>query len=235
MKKLFDAIGGWTSQFEVDGELVGGHLRLDLDERLKWQIAVFGGLNDKTILELGPLEGAHTKMMADAGADFITAIEGDPKCFLRCLIVKEAFNMPNVEFLYRDFCKYVSVMANSELFGQGLLFDIISASGVLYHQLNPAQLIYDMSMITDHIFVWSQVADTKKDFIQVGDHKYYGEVRTYGKHTDSYCGGLHPTSFWMEADEMRRCFNDVGFELIEKKCEPNVNGSCLLFIANKIK
>lgn len=218
MKKAFDILKGWTTNF---GDNTG---RLDLcnDERLLWHLQNVEG---KTVLELGPLEGAHTKTMEEKGFH-VTAIEGNENNFLKCLIVKNEFNL-KAKFIYADFCEWIK--------NTSLRFDIVSAAGVLYHQQNPADLIFELARITDTVIVWSQVASSK---IPSGsEHEvsgYKGKVNYYGTKSDSYCGGLNKTSFWMYPKEMIRCLKDAGFKnIIQKYCEPNVNGDCLLFVAKK--
>jgi len=220
---MFSILKGWTSQFLFKGMLAGGHIRLDDDPRLKWHIDTVGGVQKKKVLELGSLEAAHTKMLCEHGA-FVTAIEGNPDCFLRCLIVKEAFDL-KAKFIFGDFCEYVKDCG---------WFDIVSATGVLYHQTNPVELIFDISKITDTVFVWSQVAS---ETIPPGEETkidgYKGKINRYGIPTSSFCGGLHDEAFWMYPDDMRRCFEDAGFNITEKPVLSNINGDCLLFVASK--
>jgi len=234
---LFDVIGGWTTQFEVDGKKVGGNVEiLTKDPRLVWHMEVLGGVEGKKILELGALEGAHTKMMIEAGARKVIATEGLSDCFLRCLVVKEAFELDKAEFLFCDFCDYVETIYDR--------FDIVSAAGVLYHQKNPVKLIYDLNRITDNVMVWSQVASKDKpskveSSIEFEGKVYNGKINNYqGTRltSESYCGGLNDEAFWMYPEDMRRCFIDAGFvNIIEKESPPNINGDNLLFVASKNK
>jgi hypothetical protein len=235
---MFSTMGGWTTQFEVDGVLIGGNAILSKDPRMIWHMEKIGGVKGKKILELGPLEGGHTKMMIEAGAKKVVAIEGLSDCFLRCLIVKEAFNLKNAEFWFADFCKVIP----EEFLPHK--FDAVLAAGVLYHQKNPAQLIHNLACITDTVMVWSQVAsDTQPGgrtaFIQVRDHDnaYYGKWNNYGGSrmiSESYCGGLNDEAFWMFPEEMRQCFKDAGFvNIIETPSGPTLHGDCLLFVASK--
>lgn len=228
---MFDTIGGWTTQFEIDGQKVGGTVDiLPKDPRLLWHLEQVGGAKGKRILELGALEGAHTKMLHDAGA-YITAIEGLNDCFLRCLIVKEVFELSNAKFLFADFNDYVTNYT-------GAKFDFVSAAGVLYHQRDPVTLIYNTAKITDTVLVWSQVANDKSP---AGPEKnirgYRGRENSY-KGTrltsESYCGGLYGEAFWFYPDEILNCFIDAGFKYIKQKESPdNINGASLLFVASK--
>lgn len=123
---MFSLMEGWTTRYEVDGKRVGGSVEMLSDLRLLWHLDVVGGATNKRVLELGPLEGAHTKMMIDYGAREVVAIEGFAACWLRCLIVKEAFRLHQAQFLYGDFCNYVAGY-------HGPKFDFVLAAGVLYH------------------------------------------------------------------------------------------------------
>jgi hypothetical protein len=235
-ESTFGVMGGWTTQFDVNGRLVGGSVSiLTQDPRLLWHLKMLGGAKDKRILELGALEGAHTKMMIEVGAREVIAIEGLSDCWLRCLIVKEVFQLNKARFLFCDFCNYVANYTGEK-------FDIVSAAGVLYHQKNPSQLIHDLAKITDNVMVWSQVASATspsdiESSVSANGYTYWGKINNYGGQrltSESYCGGLEPEAFWMYPEAMRRCFREAGFiKIIEEKCEPNINGDCLLFVAKK--
>lgn len=233
---MFNVIGGWTTQFEINGNKVGGQVDiLTKDPRLMWHLKIVGGAHNKRILELGALEGAHTKMMIEAGAREVIAIEGLSDCWLRCLVVKAAFELDKAKFLFCDFCNYV---ANYK----GEKFDFVSAAGVLYHQTNPAQLIFDLAKITDTVIVWAQVASASKpsaieSTVESSGNTYKGKKNNYNGTrltSASYCGGLHDEAFWMYPDEMKRCFKDAGFvNIVESFSAPTINGDSILFVASK--
>ena len=48
------------------------------DARLEWGLAALGGVADRTVLELGPMEGSHTYLLEQKGARAITAVEALP-------------------------------------------------------------------------------------------------------------------------------------------------------------
>lgn len=232
---MFSAVKGWTTRFEVNGKFYGGHLDLSHDPRVPWQLEVLGGVKGNRILELGPLEGAHTKMLLESGAKEIVAVEGNPNCWMRCLIVQQVFELYSARFLLEDFCEYVSHYC-------GPPFDVVSSSGVLYHQTNPALLIYHLSRITDRVMVWSQVANASspgspETSVEAYGKSYRGKINNYGNARvmlDTYCGGLWDNAFWMYGDSMRQCFKDAGFSnIVEKGQAPNEHGDCLLFVAMK--
>lgn len=232
---MFSAITGWTVKFNCDGVSVGGALEgLENDQRITWHMDAIGGVLGKRILELGPLEGHHTRSMIESGAREVVAIEGISDCFLRCLIVKEAFHLDRALFLFGDFCQYASETAEA--------FDAVLAAGVLYHQTNPAKLIHDLARITDAVMVWSHVAGEShpggtEGSVTCGGMTYHGKLNDYGgtrPTLEGYCGGLQDTSFWLYPADMLKCFQDAGFARITEKESPsNDNGDSLLFVARK--
>ena len=82
----FDLFRGSWSTKTFDVQDTGGFDGFN-DERINWLLDELGGVQSKKILELGPLEGAHTYMLEGAGGD-VLSIEGNHGAFLRCLIVK---------------------------------------------------------------------------------------------------------------------------------------------------
>ena len=233
---MFHAVDGWTSQFVLDGRPVGGPMDVTADDRLAWQLAAAGGAAGKRILELGPLEGAHTKLLLEHGAREVVAVEGFRPAWLRCLVVKEVFRLGRARFLYGDFCRYVAGY-------DGEPFDFVLASGVLYHQRNPARLIHDLARVTDRVLVWSQVADQRHPHggaeteVTAGGRTYRGRINNYGGARNAlknYCGGVHPTAVWLYAGELRRAFADAGFRhLAERPCGGTPHGPSLQFVAGK--
>lgn len=235
ISKMFNAVPGWVTKFTQDGETYGGSIDLSHDARLEWQIGVLGGVKGQRILELGPLEGGHTKMLIEAGAASVIAIEGNPSCWLRCLIVQQAFKLQNAEFVLGEFCGYVENY-------DGQPFDMVSASGMLYHQTNPAKLIHQLARITNRVIVWSQVAGIpapkgKETKVRYNQYEYCGRINHYGGQTVAtvgYCGGMNNESVWLYPLDMIRCFEDAGFKKIIQKEQPTApNGDCLLFVAQK--
>ena len=86
-----DLLPGWTSAFPPEANVSAGAAFLYEDPRIHWAIKQFGSLENKRILELGPLEGAHTSLLERNGALRIDAIEANKLAYLRCLVAKEIF------------------------------------------------------------------------------------------------------------------------------------------------
>ena len=62
------------------------------DARITWPVEQDAQYEDKTSLELGPLEAGHTFMLEHAGYQ-LEAVEANSHAFLKCLIVKELLGL----------------------------------------------------------------------------------------------------------------------------------------------
>jgi hypothetical protein len=214
-RAMMEILDGWVTHFAVDGEILGGPGLLVDDERVRWALDVLGGVQDRAVLELGPMEGAHTKLLLEHGARSVLAIEGFRACFLRCLIVKEVFGLDRARFRYGDFAAYLADYA-------GPPFDLVLASGVLYHQRNPAQLIYDLGRAGRALFVWTLVADETlprgpEVILSAGGHRYRGRLHDYegARNTaKNYMSGPHPTAVWLYPADLERAVTDAGFRIV---------------------
>ena len=232
---MLRAMSGWVTRYDADGISNDGTLALYEDGLLAEHLALVGGAPGKRVLELGPMEAAHTRILCEAGAKEVVGVEGFRKCFLKCLVAKEAFDLKQANFFYGDFCRFAEAY-------DGPPFDVVLARGVLYHQTNPAALIRNLGRISDTVFVWSQVADEThpggpETTVVTNGRSYRGKFNDYGGVRNllaSYCGGVHEVAVWLYADELRRAFRDAGFlHLVEQPIPATVNGPCVQFVASK--
>ena len=230
----FHVLDSWVSRFEIDGEWVGGEVDLSADERISWLVDAIGGVTGKTILELGPLEGAHTKMLCEAGAASVVAVEGSRASWLRCLVVKEVFGLDRASFVYGDFNHFVADY-------DGPPFDAVLACGVLYHQLDPVSLIAGLSRITDTVMVWTSLAGDgfPKPGTDIELDGYRGRKMNYQEDRNllqNYCGGVDQEAVWLYHEELMRCFADRGLSRVESKPveKPDWDGAPhILFAASR--
>jgi SAM-dependent methyltransferase len=146
--------GAWYSAFPDGYQITAGavrHFDYQVETRVKWasdQLA--GGLKGLDVLELGPFEAYNTWQLEDLGAGKVTAIEASNLNFLKCLIVKEITQL-KARFLYGDFIPYLEQCHEH--------FDIVWASGVLYHQTEPLHLLELISRVTDKVFIHTHYYD----------------------------------------------------------------------------
>ena len=213
--------GGWLNRIpkpEGDFFASGEQSLFTTDFRPRWANEVFGdsllGLKGKRILELGPMEGHHTWQLEQMGAE-VTAIEGNPNCYLKCLVVKEVLGM-KAKFFVGDFLQYLATPGTS--------FDLIMASGVLYHMVNPIELIYLLSTRTSNVYVWSHYwkegIPSRRWFaerVAFGGFECTGYRRYYVRDehsTRGYMGGLGGWSVWLPLESITAAFRHFGLSEI---------------------
>src|SRR5262249_34849507 len=103
--------GKWATDLAMLGVESGGpadHLNTDRRPLVAAQLlGKHNRFDEFRILELGPLEGAHTYQLEQLGAAEIVAIEANKEAFLKCLIVKDLAQLQRANFLLGDFVSYL--------------------------------------------------------------------------------------------------------------------------------
>jgi hypothetical protein len=213
----------WVSRLPAPYEHVrAGQLALFEAEHVAWAIDRLGGIRDQTVLELGPLEGGHSYMAQRAGAASVTAIEANPKGFLKCLVAKELLGLDRCSFLCGDALEYMAASTEQ--------FDVCIACGVLYHMTEPIRLLDLISQRATRLILWTQFYDeslrenpaTKrlsKKIARARDYDYRGfryraHTHTYGVdiRTRGFCGGTQPHSRWLPKDDLLRALAHLGWK-----------------------
>lgn len=186
-------------------------------------------LNGVTVMELSPLEGYHALVLHNLGVKKIVSIEGRKENFLKCLVVKNAFNLERCKFLYGDLNEILSVLSGH--------FDLCLALGVLYHLENPIPIIYRLAELTESMFVWTHYATAKLPKGRLAEVKYekgFCRGKYVREDIGHYLSGLQKKSFWVYEEDLLRIVKDAGFkniDLITK--EEHKNGPAMLFLAKK--
>lgn len=216
--------GAWSSRFPPPHQqVVAGTLPLFEDARIGWAAEQLGGFAQKSVLELGPLEGAQTYLLEKAGASQIVAIEANASAYLRCLIVKELFQLQAARFLCGDFVPYLRQSPPR--------FDVCVASGVLYHMRHPLELLGLLACVTDRLFLWTHYYDADlvaknrawaARFSGYGTATYGGFSCTVYRHNyhaalswRGFRGGSAHYSLWLGRDDILACLRHFGFDKIE--------------------
>jgi hypothetical protein len=195
-----------------------------------------GRLEGFRVLELGPLEGGHTFQLEHLGAREVIAIEANVEAYLKCLIVKETVGLSRSRFLLGDFCEYLE--------RTGERFDLVFASGVLYHMADPIGLIESISCVTDRCFVWTHYYDADA---------YLGPPRTakpdardpkitrYEHHyqdmsSSRFWGGNVSLNVWLSRADVLSSFESAGLRHISvlQEHRQHVNGAAFSFAASRL-
>ena len=220
LQNAIDLLPGWIGAMPPDTGLVAGGPALYADTRIAWLLQRCFDVAGRDVLELGPLEGSHTYMLHEAGAATIDAVEANALAYMRCLVAKEALGLLRARFLLGDFLPWLEAGERC--------YDLVVASGVLYHSARPARLLELICGRADAVFLWTHYFDEgampkgdprRKPFTgRVEEHRCGGVTlrlheRTYRKawRDPKFCGGTHDRHFWLERDGILAVLASLGF------------------------
>ena len=240
--------GEWSSQPpSARPELKAGVTPLFDDPRILWahhrliEMGLAGGVENRDVLELGPLEGGHTFLLDRLGAKSVTAVEANARAYLKCLIAKETFGMPRARFLLGDCLEFLRTSERR--------YEVGIACGILYHLTNPVELLEFLARRCDALFLWTVFYDA--DFVaknpvpgakfsealnmQTAGFKHTVHRFNYGPSLDwkGFCGGGEVYSYWMEKHEIEAALRTFGFTDFRTEVHPNVHGSALMLAARR--
>jgi len=235
--------GEWSSALPAHVGVTAGSVALFDDGRVRWIIERTGGVDGRSVLELGPLEGAHTTMLEAAGAR-VTAIEANSRAFLRCLVVKEILPLRSARFLLGDF---VSFMEDTED-----RYDLVLASGVVYHAPDPLRMLAAIAQVTDRVGIWTHYYHPQ---LIAGDEwaarlfrsaPFTGSLagvdvtlhrREYRESLEcsGFCGGPEESAVWMELDDIVAVLRALGFDRVDVTDDDHhhLHGACALLYAER--
>ncbi len=233
----------WASRFPapLDG-VRAGDAPLFEDPRMDWAFERLGGVRDRTVLELGPLEGAHSYMAQQAGARRVTAVEANPRAFLKCLVVKELFGLDRCSFLCGDALAYLD--------GCEEQFDVCVACGILYHMTEPVRLLDLISRRASRLVMWTHFYAAEALAVE-GLAKRLGPAETIDHHgfrhqahrhhyrldarLAGFWGGTQPYSMWLPREELFAALAHLGWREIEVAFEErdHPNGPALALVATR--
>lgn len=217
-----DCVPGWNTPLPPEANAVAGTgFHYFNDPRIYWAAMLHGALTGARVLELGPLEASHTIMLHRLGAASIDAVEANRLAFLRCLIVKELVGLPNAHFHLGDFVAWVDAAPKR--------YDLVIASGVLYHLADPITFIETLARRTDALYIWTHYLDDTA--MPDGDPRrgaLVGEVRTTIRHglpirtiqrsyhqswtSAAFCGGVSDDHVWIYRDDLLKLLAAVGLD-----------------------
>jgi hypothetical protein len=232
--------GKWACDIsELTAAVTGGEARLfTADTRPRMLADRFGRsgrLDGMSVLELGPLEGAHTYQLERLGAKSIVAIEANVEAFLKCLVMKEILELRVAKFMLGDFMEYLTNTREE--------YDVVMCSGVLYHMEDPIRLIRGIANTTQKCFVWTHYFDPEHYPGPARELRYdsrYPRIKMYtltyeDMEYERFWGGNRPIAVWLDRGDIINAFTDAGFTSIEiLEDSPNhPNGACFTFAATR--
>lgn len=237
--------GEWSSVLPTRLGVQAGIVPLFEDPRITWVIDHVGGVDGFRVLELGPLEAGHTAMLHDAGAS-VVAIESNTRAFLKCLVVKELLDLQRSHFLLGDFVPYLQDTAER--------FELLLASGVLYHSPDPLGLLEAIGRVADRVAIWTHYyeptvvnADPTKlrmfvpepEVVTWRDRQVTLHRRNYLESLQwtGFCGGPETSALWMERDDLLAVLGDLGFAEITLQYDDhtNPNGASIMLCADRAR
>jgi Protein of unknown function (DUF1698) len=233
----------WASRFPPPLEDVqAGSAELFEDPRVSWAIDRISGVSGASVLDLGPLEGAHSYMAERAGARRVVGVEANRAAFLKCLVTKELLDLQNCSFRCGDVVRFLETTTEE--------FDVCIACGILYHMVEPVQLIDLISRHASRLILWTHVYDevaranrnlagklsgpseVEYDGFrhQVYRHSYGLDARLTG-----FFGGVERYSTWLPREELFRALRHFGWTDLEVGFdEPaHPNGPSLALVASQ--
>jgi hypothetical protein len=238
--------GEWVSA--LPSPLTGcraGTLPLFGDPRIKWAVEQWGGVQGQRVIELGPLEGGHSWMLEQMGAAEVIAVESSTRAWLKCLTLKELTGMTRVRFLCGDSVAYLRENPARA--------DAIVASGILYHMINPVELIAEIAAHTDRMFLWTCYYDeaiinarpyiaAKFDQPQSVTHAGFAHTvhRYHYRATRfrlGFSGGVDSHSHWLTRDTILGALRHFGLDRIETAFEEpgHGNGPAFALVASRTR
>jgi hypothetical protein len=227
--------GEWSSQ--VPGASAGP-IPLFADDRVQWALDQLGGVTGASVLELGPLEGGHTFMLTRAGAASVLAV-----AYLKCLIAKELVGMPAARFVLGDFMAYLRESDER--------FDLVFASGVLYHMRNPVETIALTAGAADQLFLWTHYYDEEivrssallsPRFTTAETSSHEGFEHTLHRfeyesalQLKGFCGGSAPHSNWLSRKDLLAALEHFGWRVkaVSFDTPDHPHGPALALVATK--
>jgi hypothetical protein len=235
--------GEWSSAMPAESGLktAPGHAKVFEDGRITWLDQTLGPVSETNILEIGPLEGGHTYMLHNLGARSITSVETNERAYLKCLTVKEIFELDRAKFLLGDAISFME--------REHRKYDIAMASGVLYHMTDPLRLLRALSKSSDRIFIWTHYFDEKiianRDDNEIFDRAreiapgYFGAKRRYPQSSldwAGFSGGADSYAVWMTRDSILAYLKSEGFSKINIAFDhsDHSNGPALSLCAQRV-
>jgi 2-polyprenyl-3-methyl-5-hydroxy-6-metoxy-1,4-benzoquinol methylase len=183
-----------------------------------------GSLSGLRLIDLGCLEGGVSFEMAREDMDVIGA-EGRESNYLKCKLIEDYFELPNLRFLHLDVKKL-----NKKDHG---IFDVVLCLGLLYHLDNPISFLDILNEITHEkslVFLDTHIAPVdqasfdccvfKDDLSDITQFEFNGKIyegRWYQEipeEDNAWASVSNYRSFWLTQNSLIRALYFAGFKNI---------------------
>jgi SAM-dependent methyltransferase len=215
--------GAWKSS--LPGLTTDGPTMFE-DQRPAWFANLIpDGFLFKSVLDLGPFEAYQVRQMEKLGARSIDSVEGNRINFLKCLCLKEMYGL-RTRFFHGDILEALREAGS---------YDVVWASGVLYHMQDPLAFLTEACRAGTYLFIWTNYFDRTRisdqqivNFLPEHDEVIDYNGRSITLHARSYMlsdygdlplyweGAPKDIHYWMELDDIRAVLDMNGFDLIEE-------------------
>jgi SAM-dependent methyltransferase len=203
LAEQFAALGPWTYQFQIGGEIYGGPISAEGDVRVERFFRY--APEAKTILELGALEGAHSFILAERpGVDRVVALEGREANLRKARFVQNLLEVRNVEFIQAN-------LEHTDLARLGK-FDAVFCCGLLYHLPEPWKLVEQLPRVAPVLYIWTQYA-REEEARDVGPG-WRGKIHIEGG-ADEPLSGMSATATWLTVQSLRDLLRASGYKQVE--------------------
>ena len=183
-----------------------------------------GTLAGRTVVDLGCLEGGFTLAFAQRGAARVLGIEARELSVQRCELARTLLGVDNAEFVVADIKDELS---------RHDPFDVVFATGILYHVADPAGFLRTMRSACDHV----ALVDTHVARVDEASHdcspmvtresggstysgrmfpEYPPDVSDAAKEAMAWAAYSDADAFWPLEEDLVRMMRDAGFAVIEK-------------------
>jgi 2-polyprenyl-3-methyl-5-hydroxy-6-metoxy-1,4-benzoquinol methylase len=172
------------------------------------------GVAGKRIVDLGCLEGGYAVSFAREGLHTL-GIDVRQTNLVNCQYVKQATNLPNLEFVCDD-------VSNLEKYGK---FDAIFCCGILYHLEEPRKFLEQMSRTCERVLIIdTHVAAEKRNrklrLSKITQNegltgRWYPELPNERvRREEKWSSWNNPRSFWPMKRDLVEALRQIGFCMV---------------------
>jgi SAM-dependent methyltransferase len=183
-----------------------------------------GSLEGRTVVDLGCLEGGFTLAFAQRGATRALGIEARELSVQRCELARNLLDVDNATFVVADI--------KDEL-AQHDPFDVVFATGILYHVADPAGFLRTMrsacrhvALVDTHVARPDAATHDCSDMVTKESHgieyrgrmfpEYPPDVSDAAKEAMAWAAYSDADAFWPTEEDLVRMMSDAGFSRVEK-------------------